>query len=423
MTAIEQLLRAEIGLDAASIGSPLIERTVRLRMNQCGLKRSEEYLARLRASRAELQDLIEAVVVAETWFYRDPAVFQALERLVKEAWLPAHPTRVLRILSVPCSTGEEPYTITMTLLDAGVPPERFEVSAVDISAQALARARHGLYGKNSFRSKHLEYRDRHFQASRDGYLLNDAPRRQVVFQQGNLLDDTCPALRENGLFDYIFCRNLLIYFDPLTQHRAVNKLERLLAPEGLCFVGAAEMPLALHNGFVSANLPMVFACRKAAAASDAPSPRRSTGGNGAIATATKPIRSRGPAQAGPARLTAPRPHSSRTAPATAPANDSLAEARKLADAGRFNEAATLCRACVEEHGPRADAYYLLGLVHDARGEADRAADCYRKVIYLDPQHYEALLQLALQKERSGDTEGGRVLRRRAQRAACAASTK
>ena len=102
------------------------------------------------------------MVVTETWFFREKQPFAALVRLVIEEWLPAHPTGRLRLLSVPCSSGEEPYSMAMALMDAGFPAARFEISAVDISARALAFAQRAIYGRNSFRGADLDFRTRHF---------------------------------------------------------------------------------------------------------------------------------------------------------------------------------------------------------------------------------------------------------------------
>src|SRR5207302_3675173 len=137
MTQIEGLLRDTMGLDAASIGSGLIHRIVRLRMKSLGLKQPDQYRRFLASSRAEWRELVEGVVVTETWFFRDREPFGALVRQVLDEWLPAHPTAPLRLLSLPCSSGEEPYSLAMALLDAGVPSGRFQIDAADISARAL----------------------------------------------------------------------------------------------------------------------------------------------------------------------------------------------------------------------------------------------------------------------------------------------
>ena len=137
MKRIEHLLREVIGLDANSIGSGAIHRAVRLRMKVRGLREVDDYLGYLSKSPIERTELIESVVVTETWFFRDPESFCALVRLVKEEWLPEHPAGILRILSVPCSSGEEPYSLVMALLEAGLPPPLYARPA---SPAALKRS-------------------------------------------------------------------------------------------------------------------------------------------------------------------------------------------------------------------------------------------------------------------------------------------
>ena len=164
LSGVEELLRRTMGLEAASIGTATVERIILGRMAQVGAATAEDYLLRLRENPTELEELIEAVVIPESWFFRDGAPFAALAGWTRERWLPAHPGATLRILTVPCSTGEEPYSVAMALLDAGLPPERFTVDAVDISPRALARARRAVYGQNSFRGQALDFRDRYFVA-------------------------------------------------------------------------------------------------------------------------------------------------------------------------------------------------------------------------------------------------------------------
>src|SRR5450755_3402731 len=148
---VENLLKNAMGLDTPSIGSASIERAVRLRMATLGLNQADDYEQQLRRSTDELQELIEAVVVPETWFFRDREAFATLVRLVTDEWRSTSSASVLRLLSVPCSTGEEPYSMVMSLLDGGFSPQQLQVDAVDISARALARATRGVYGTNSFR--------------------------------------------------------------------------------------------------------------------------------------------------------------------------------------------------------------------------------------------------------------------------------
>jgi chemotaxis protein methyltransferase WspC len=390
MKQIEQLLRERIGLDAASIGSTLIHRTVRLRMKSLGLKQIQDYIRFLAKSPSEWNDLVESVIVTETWFFRDQEPFAALVCLVLGEWLPAHPTDPARLLSLPCSSGEEPYSMVMALLDAGVPPQRFRVDAADISGRALARARLGVYGRNSFRGKNLEFRSRHFKPVSEGFALSPAIRRCVDFYQGNIFGERFLPGKAN--YDFIFCRNLLIYFDRSTQRRALENIARWLAPSGVLFVGPAEQPLVADQGFVPTRIPLAFACRKAGQAC-----RLSAGPPALAPTKTPDV-------AG--ERSAPPPQQSHSA--------ALERAQSLADAGRLKEAAAVCEDCLRESRGSAQAYYLLGLVREAEGD-DRAIHCYRKALYLDPNHYEALLQMALLAERNGDPALVRTFKRRAER--------
>lgn len=99
----EGLLKQKTGLDPASVGADTVERAVILRMQSCGLSRKEDYWDTIHSSQDELQQLIEAVIVPETWFFRDREAFEALGRLTAEEWIPNHPADTLHLLSAPCS--------------------------------------------------------------------------------------------------------------------------------------------------------------------------------------------------------------------------------------------------------------------------------------------------------------------------------
>ena len=192
LAEFEDLLKRTMGLDVASVGSSAVARALQERMSACDLGDWQAYWEYLHASRTELQELIEAVVVPETWFFRDPEAFAAMVRLARAEWLANHATGVLRLLSLPCSTGEEPYSMAMALLDAGFPVDRFRIEAIDISARSLAWAERGVYGKNSFRGSEMAFRGRYFSLTAHGHQLVDSVRRCVKFKQNNLFDVRLP---------------------------------------------------------------------------------------------------------------------------------------------------------------------------------------------------------------------------------------
>ena len=403
---IAALLKERMGLDAESIGVACVERAVRERLAARGLKDVQVYWEQLTAFEQELQELIEAIVIPETWFFRDPEAFAALLRVVREEWLAKHPEGTLRLLSLPCSTGEEPFSMAMALLDGGLPPSRFHIDAIDISTRAIAWAEQGAYGKNSFRVKDLGFRDRYFEPVERGYRLSDGVRGQVHFRHGNLL--SAGWLHGAHGYDVIFCRNVLIYFDRVTQYRAIEVLGRLLTPSGLLFVGPSETGLLLDHGFVSAGIPLAFAFRRAGSSGPQLRSRRRL----APAVVAKTVHTK------PSKLaSSPKPQLRR-----APAEETVAatghwieQARRLANQGKLADALKCCEENLRSEPASAETYHLIGLLHDAAGRVREAAEHYRKALYLDPRHSEALVHLAVALQKEGDARGAERLFERANR--------
>jgi chemotaxis protein methyltransferase WspC len=392
------LLQRTIGLDAASIGTSAVERAVQTRLGVCKLANANLYWELASSSEAELQKLVEEVVVPETWFFRDREAFAVLTQFALEEWSQERTEGPRRLLSVPCSTGEEPYSMAMALLDAGLAAESFRIHAVDVSTRAIACAHEARFGRNSFRGADLGFRDRHFERTGTDYRLADAVRRQVEFRQGNLFSGE--ALPGAATYDAVFCRNLLIYFDRAGQDQAVRALRQLLAPEALLFVGPSESALLLSHDFVSMKMPLAFAFRERLPTEPAPP------------TAAVTVGTHRTARAHPRRSGLRR---ERTVRAAAP-DEGLDNASALANQGRLAEAAQLCETYLRRHTDSVPALHLMGLICAARGDLATAAQHYRKALYLDPNHLDTLLHLGLLLEKQGDAPAARLLRERLQRA-------
>ena len=255
------LLTERIGLEPSSLGENAIAQTIVRCMADCGLEDAGLYRQLLERSAEEWEKLVEEVVIPETWFFRDWEPFVFLGNFVTSGWLPRCGSRVFRVLSVPCSSGEEPYSIAMTLLDRGLTAEQFHIDAADISRKALERCRQAVYSRNSFRGEEvLKLRDRCFQETPDGYRLLPEIREQIRFVQANLLEGR--LLAGGQRYDAIFCRNLMIYFDEAARERTIEMLRCLLADDGLLFAGHAEAMLVLQSGFASVDHPRAFAYRE-----------------------------------------------------------------------------------------------------------------------------------------------------------------
>nr|WP_246519870.1 CheR family methyltransferase [Ancylobacter lacus] len=419
MEQIGAQLREAIGLDWESVGRSALHYAVRQRMAASATPDMADYARLLAASAEELQQLVNAVVVPETWFFRDPKAFAAMtERL---ATLPAT-RRPLRLLSLPCSTGEEPCSLAMAMLDAGFAPSDFTVDAVDVSTRNIAEAERGVYGRNSFRGTALAYRDRYFEPVPDGHRPRPEITQRIRYRYGNLFE-----MEAAVPYDVIFCRNLLIYFDRDRQQRALQRLYRLLGRDGLLLVGPAEASLPRLHGFAPVRAPMAFAFVKAeenmaprgAAVPRAPVPA-------AAAPRPLPPRRLRPVAA-PGRAPLPRGAFASAAgaqvapvPAAAVARAdagqiSLAAIEQAANEGRLAEARDAASRHMQAHGPSAQAFYLLGLVCDATGDAAEAEKSYRKALYLAADHREALAHLALLLRRQGAADAAAALDDRLQR--------
>lgn len=410
-------LKDRIGLDVASVGEAIIERALRQRCTATESADDDAYWNLLQSSGGEQQALIEAVIVPETWFFRYPESFASLSNLARERLAELRGARPIRILSLPCSTGEEPYSIAMALFDASIPAQQFSIDAMDISPISIQRAQRGVYGKNSFRGDDIAYRERHFNPVDDGFLLHERVRDQIDFRAGNLLD---PALLNRVAYDFVFCRNLLIYFDQPTQKHVFEVLKRLTREDGILFIGPAEGSLLTRMGMRSTGLPQTFAFSHYNAPVQAPAPATPA----ASAPRSQPV---APSVPRPASR-APVPRSSASfQPATpapraepgAAATDSmatlLATIASFANQGKSSEARAACERYLQQHEPVAQVFYWLGLLSEVEGHIAQAQGFYRKALYLQPQHPETLAQLAALLAAQGDSVGARRLTERAAR--------
>jgi chemotaxis protein methyltransferase WspC len=415
-------LKDRIGLDVASVGEAIIERAVRQRCAASSLADNDAYWLLLLSSAEEQQALIEAVIVPETSFFRYPDSFVALSTLAAARLKELKGARPLRILSLPCSTGEEPYSMAMALFDAGISAQQFKIDAIDISPLSIDRARRGIYGKNSFRGDQLSYRDRYFTALEDGFSLNQRVRDRVTFQSGNMLD---PGLLITQLaYDFVFCRNLLIYFDVPTQRQSFEVLKRMTREDGVLFIGPAEGNLLGRMGMSPIGIPQSFAFRRRN--ETLPEPASTSASDSAKSAPKAVIRPSTPVSAAPRQHIPARPVASTAfAPRSVPvaltsdpdAKTLLNTIAGLANEGRSAEAKAACEQYLQRYEPAAAVFYWLGLLSDVGGEPIAAQGFYRKALYLQPQHPEALAQLAALLAAQGDNAGARRLQERAARGA------
>ena len=412
LSSIEQLLKDRMGLHSATVGSATVSQAVAQRMRICGIDEPGAYAQTVRVSDTELDALIDAVIIPETWFFRDRNPFDAFRHWVESEWIPHNALQPLRILSVPCSSGEEPYTLAMCLSDTGLPATAGQIDAVDISSTNIEKARKAIYGANSFRGNDLAFRDEHFVASGTRYRLKEDIRNRVRFSQANILD--AAFIENRSAYNVIFCRNLLIYFDRPTQHHAIDRLDSILDDRGLLFLGHSETSLLLERAYRPLEYERSFGFRRTI---DDQAPKLPEAAQRQVRKLQKRDRD----------LTIskqPKPFQSvdRSSPITPqaavdePDENILETAVKLADQGHLDEAAQQCETLLSKQTDQAGAYYLLGIIRQAAGNLPEAEKLYRKSIYLEPGHYQALAQLATLCQQKGDAASAKRLSERATRA-------
>jgi chemotaxis protein methyltransferase WspC len=392
LAPILALLRQGMGLNPASVGKGTVTNALRRRMAALGCVDEADYEARLSASQDELQELIEEVSIPETWFFREESAFACLRSHVQHVLSTAEKTRPFRIACVPCATGEEAYSIAMTLLDMGLPADRFKVHALDISYRALIRAQQGLYSEYSFRAADKRFRSHYFQTEAKAWRIDPAVGASVSFHHGSAL--SLPGPFSSTTYDVVFCRNMLIYLDPDAREQVVTGLKRMLAPDGILLVGYSEVSIALQQGFTRGPDGALRLCKPTALPTAIASTRRKR---------QAPVAVRPPDES---LLPRKMPFATTATPAAAPAvvavaatNDDLAEIRSLADTGQLEEARLRCADAIRGGVHSAGMYCLQGLILNAQGNLAAARECYRKALYLDPQHADARWQLSLADQR------------------------
>lgn len=207
---------------------------------------------------AEFSDLASVLSNNETYFFRERAQLRALCGDILTELLAFSPK--LRVWSAACSSGEEPYSLAMTLLESGrIPEANITIRATDISPRVLELCARGFYRALSFRATEPAMVQRYFSPIGDGFSIGERVKRMVQFSSLNLMDDA--GVAANGPFDAIFCRNVLIYFDKPTQKRVVESFAKALRPGGYLFLGHAESLFHLTELYEPIVLPEAIVYR------------------------------------------------------------------------------------------------------------------------------------------------------------------
>lgn len=421
---LKHWLSAHAGLDPGLLERSRLDALVRQRRQQLRMAEGQDYGAVLRGDADELEWLVEQVSVPETEFFRYPESFTLLIDHARSLRRERGGGDKLRMLSVACATGEEPYSMAMAAVEAGWPIRKVAVDAVDRSQRANGIARGGIYTQRAFRQPPPQWAQRWLQPCEDRIRIDTRITCRVRFVRADVLATLPPEL--SGPYDVVFCRNLLIYLNREAQSRLISRLAQWLSPDGLLFVGHAERVESLRVWFEPVPAPHAFALRMSHA-------------DGATAGASSAVpgspRSADPGETTPAvsqhvATSTDRRHPTRTLPGrsagakkkpvglppTAPvAAASLEQARELADGGKLHESLAVARSVLDREGPGARILQLLGNLHLALDNLPAARDALSKALYFEPRNDDVLLQLSMIYDCLGDRLRAQRCRGRAAR--------
>ena len=383
--AVRDLIEKRCGLRFDDSQRASLSASVSARMQQLGLDCEDEYFDRLRGAtarmvEAELRNLLNLVTVTETCFFRDASQFRLLREhiiptLISERSAKRDTTKTIRIWSAGCSSGEEAYSIALTLEDMGLykacPDWKVDIIGTDLNTKVLEKARAAVYNARAVRNVEGRLRDRHFECDEKTFRLKDEIKKRVTFEFGNLTHTPMPS---TGPQDIVFCKNVTIYFSADVTRKLVRGLHDTITPNGYLLLGHAESLWQMSEGFTLVEHERAFCYRKT------PQTARSTGpGTTERKRRVVPV----------AKV---KRESNTTIPAAATPNGRASEDYDLCLAairsGDWDAAETALSTLVAECPTFAPALLLLGGLYVHRGRFDdamRQADAVLKLSDLEPR--------------------------------------
>jgi chemotaxis protein methyltransferase WspC len=408
------------GLDVSVFGQGAVDEALGVRSRAIGEAGLEAYATRWREEAEEREALLDELLVGETWFFREWPAFRVLSEWLATRARRFDPQSPLRILALPCATGEEAWSIAAIVQEGGLDASSVLIDAMDINHSALEFAERGRYPQRRLRSQPLTRWVHVLHPLEGGWMEVDGSLRGMVrFIEANAMDRS--FLLQRDPYHVIFCRNMLIYMGIEARAQVCNTLAACLDPDGLLFLGHAEQ-LPAGVGLVRTGANGAFAWRPQPAV-QAPRPAgpilrpppKYIAGSGQAGRVSRPVSNVRPdavtlATQKPSRPSAP-VESSPPARVIQSAID-LEAVRRLADQGRYLEAFKRLDSIEARASLDVEVHSLAGVLLGALDRKAEAMSRLRRALYLDPGHAESLAHLALLIEESGDAAGAGRLRAR-----------
>lgn len=385
---VGELRRVVHGAAGLVVGGPRTEVLVAVATEQASRRGLDlgGYVQRLPTDGETLADLLEALVVGETFFGRIPEQRQALRDVVLPAVLDAAARtagRRVRLWSAGCSTGEEAWDVAMVLaglLDARPGPQLdARVIGTDLSRRAIRTAEHGEYSARAVALLPADERDRYLTPLAGRWCVGERLRRLVDLRVANLVVDPPPE----ASLDVVLLRNVTIYFDRETTRRLLTAVRAALRPGGWLLLGHSETLWQLFDGFDLEQHGDAFLYRRPATERSVTPAGRRDGRRDAAPAAHRPLLAQQPPPGAEARRS--RTPSDDAAPPPGPApGDPLRAARRALDSGAWRAAASAAASAVDQDPLAPEAHQMQGHALVELGRDDEALLALRRAAYLDP---------------------------------------
>lgn len=244
---IRDLIYNASGIHFTSSNRTILESRLKERLRKSGIPTVDEYVSLITKDDGEMKTLLDTVTTNLTRFFRNTAHFQTFERhVIPELveYKKKNGLNHIKLWSAGCSTGEEPYSLAMVLLDLLPPGFTFDITASDLSLKSLMTAKEGFYADSRMNGVPEKYLSKYFEKKTGGYQVKEEIKENIKFDYHNLKLDS--GLR--GL-DIVFCRNVIIYFDETAQTNVINKFYNAMNDHSYLFIGHSESLFGMDTNF------------------------------------------------------------------------------------------------------------------------------------------------------------------------------
>jgi chemotaxis protein methyltransferase CheR len=371
-----------------------------------------EQLTSLPDREVELRRLLDHLSVQETQFFRNLPQFDALRKYVipEIVQRKSNGYRNLRFWSAGCSTGQEPYSLAMAVLDVLPDAESWNIQILgtDLSENALAIAERGWYQERKLTGIDRNHRERYFRESDGGYVVAEPLRRMVHFTRHNMVTDSLPV-SIFGTCDFVFCRNVIIYFTHETAKYVIEHFFDILNPGGYLFLGHSETLWKMSAKYSLVEMGDAFIYKKSLPRSiegrrfipdrrlrglpmppDVVTDRRVEGGRRNVRQAQDLVDSK-----------SPEVDSGINESKSAQADPLIMKARASIDLGEYEKAIELLNDAVKQNSDTVEVHFLLGLAHERSNDLELSVEAFRRAICCDNTYSLAYFHVANAMERLG----------------------